>query len=44
MGAKSLDRLTQRSGYRDRVWETRAGTVELRVPKLMKGSYFPDFG
>jgi transposase-like protein len=29
--------------YRDRVWETRAGTVELRLPKLRKGSYFPAF-
>src|SRR6202035_1513430 len=29
--------------YRDRAWETRAGTVELRIPKLRKGSYFPGF-
>jgi transposase-like protein len=34
-------RLTQRSVYRDRVWETRAGTVELDIPKLRKGRYFP---
>ena len=42
-GEKSLDRLVQRNGYRDRDWETRAGTVELRIPKLRKGSYFPGF-
>src|SRR3954462_10030330 len=42
-GEKNADRLVQRNGYRDRVWETRAGTVELRIPKLRKGSYFPGF-
>jgi Transposase, Mutator family len=42
-GEKSPERLVQRSGYRDRVWETRAGTVELCIPKLRKGSYFPGF-
>lgn len=42
-GEKSSERLAQRNGYRDRVWETRAGTVELRIPKLRKGSYFPGF-
>jgi transposase-like protein len=42
-GERSPDRLTHRNGYRDRLWETRAGTIELRIPKLRKGSYFPGF-
>jgi hypothetical protein len=42
-GEKSAERLTQRNGYHDRLWDTRAGTVELRIPKLRKGSYFPGF-
>ena len=42
-GEKNPGRLAQRNGYRDRDWETRAGTVELRIPKLRKGSYFPGF-
>ena len=42
-GEKDPERLAQRNGYRDRDWETRAGTVELRIPKLRKGTYFPGF-
>ena len=42
-GARTPERLNHRNGYRDRDWETRAGTVELRIPKLRKGSYFPGF-
>src|SRR5678816_3576850 len=42
-GEKNPLRMAQRNGYRDRDWETRAGSVELRIPKLRKGSYFPGF-
>ena len=42
-GEKSPDRLAQRNGYRERDYETRAGTVELRIPKLRTGSCFPSF-
>jgi transposase-like protein len=42
-GSRGPERTNQRNGYRDRPWETRAGTVELRIPKLRKGSYFPGF-
>jgi transposase-like protein len=42
-GERSRDRHNWRNGYRERDWETRAGTVELRIPKLRRGSYFPSF-
>jgi putative transposase len=37
------DRMTHRNGYRPREWQTRAGTVELQIPKIRRGSYFPSF-
>ena len=36
-------RLNSRNGYRERLWDTRAGSVELKIPKLRRGSYFPEF-
>jgi len=42
-GERSPERFNYRNGYRERDWETRAGTVERRIPKLRKGSYFPAF-
>ncbi len=40
-GERSLARTNQRNGYRERAWDTRAGRIELKIPKLRKGSYFP---
>ena len=40
---RSPERLNGRNGYRERAWETRVGTVDLEIPKLRKGSYFPAF-
>lgn len=42
-GEKSGERLAQRNGYRDRDWQTRVGSVELRIPRLRTGSCFPSF-
>jgi putative transposase len=42
-GERSPERLNSRNGYRERLWETRAGSVDLKSPKLRKGSYFPGF-
>ena len=42
-GERSVSRENQRNGYRDGLWQTRAGAVELKIPKLRKGSYFPVF-
>jgi putative transposase len=40
---KSAERVNSRNGVRERAWETRAGRVELKIPKLRQGSYFPGF-
>ena len=40
---RSPERITQRNGYRERVWATRAGEIELAIPRLHSGSYFPSF-
>ena len=42
-GVRSPDRTNHRNGYRERGWETRVGRIELAIPKLRKGSYFPAF-
>ncbi len=42
-GERSDERVNSRNGYRDRPWDTRVGSIELRVPKLRTGSYFPDW-
>jgi len=42
-GERSPERANSRNGYRERLWETRAGSVDLKIPKLRKGSYFPGF-
>jgi putative transposase len=42
-GERTDDRATDRNGYRSRRWDTRAGELELQIPKLRRGSYFPSF-
>ncbi|WP_396994829.1 IS256 family transposase [Nonomuraea phyllanthi] len=42
-GEVSSERVNTRNGYRARPWDTRAGSIELAVPRLRQGSYFPDF-
>ncbi len=43
LGERTEDRATYRSGYRPRRWDTRAGEIELQIPKIRQGSYFPSF-
>jgi transposase-like protein len=42
-GERSDERTNRRNGYRSRPWDTRTGTIDLAVPKLREGSYFPDW-
>ncbi len=42
-GERNPERLTHRNGYRSRAWQTRAGEIELAIPKIRRGSYFPSF-
>src|SRR5258706_6642634 len=42
-GEVSAERVNSRNGYRRREWDTRAGTIELAIPKLREGSYYPAF-
>src|SRR5512134_1186381 len=42
-GERSPERANCRNGYRSRDWDTRAGTIEVAIPKLRAGSYFPDW-
>jgi putative transposase len=42
-GERSPERVNRRNGYRERPWDTRVGSIELAVPKLRAGSYFPDW-
>ena len=42
-GERTAERVNRRNGYRSRLWDTRAGAVDLQIPKLRKGSYFLEF-
>jgi len=42
-GERSGDRVNRRNGYRPRRWDTRVGTIDLEIPKLRRGSYFPSW-
>jgi transposase-like protein len=42
-GVRSPERLNHRNGYRERAWDTRVGRIDLAIPRLRKGSYFPAF-
>jgi putative transposase len=42
-GERSPVRINRRNGYRERAWDTRAGTIALQVPKLREGTYFPEW-
>ena len=42
-GSRTPERVNRRNGYRTRDWDTRAGTIQLAIPKIREGSYFPDF-
>ena len=43
LGQRTPERVAQRNGYRPRAWDTRVGALELRIPRLRTGSYFPSF-
>jgi transposase-like protein len=43
LGQRTPDRVAHRNGYRARSWDTRVGELELRIPRLRTGSYFPSF-
>jgi transposase-like protein len=42
-GERSDERTNRRNGYRTKAWDTRTGTIDLAIPKLREGSYFPDW-